>query len=93
MAKIMKTNRIRITLDHTVYCSSKAVEHVRHLIHRLENNVFVPLKDRRDEVEKELATFAKNNPQHFNNNGLRVLQERSGIECFEETFPREMGWL
>lgn len=63
--EIQKTNRIRIGLDKTIYCSYRIVQEVREHCFRLENNVMVPRKGQGVALESALASLARELPDHF----------------------------
>lgn len=79
--KIQTPNRVRYTLDKTVYCSSMIAREVRPLTMRIQNNILVPLRGRAIELELKLQELCRQYPEHFMR-GSRYLLKTTSLRYY-----------
>ena len=71
--KIQKTNRIRVNMHGTIYCSYDIIREVRHHLFRTTTQIMIPLKNHKPELIKELKNLVEEKPDHFTESSKLIL--------------------
>ncbi len=68
-----KSNQIRLSLKKTVYCNTRALDKVRHLVVRMSGSLLVPKRGCQRELESILSMHAVTHPKDFSGPSIEKL--------------------